>query len=58
MVRIKTPVRHPNCQHFQCFDLDSYLMMNDLRPTWQCPICDNKCYFYFIYIDEFIFKFF
>ncbi len=37
--RIKHPGRGTNCNHVQCFDLESYLMMNETKPLWKCPVC-------------------
>lgn len=39
--RIKTPGRSSACEHVQCFDLNSYLFMNEKKPTWECPVCDK-----------------
>lgn len=39
---IKTPVRFDKCQHLDCFDLESYLMMNQVKPSWACPICNGR----------------
>jgi hypothetical protein len=38
--RIQIPGRSSLCKHVQCFDLESYLMMNEKKPTWNCPVCD------------------
>lgn len=40
--RIQLPGRAFNCKHVQCFDLESYLMMNEKKPTWNCPVCDQN----------------
>ncbi|KAL3686227.1 hypothetical protein R1sor_004249 [Riccia sorocarpa] len=40
--RIVTPVKGVLCKHHQCFDFDSYIEMNELRPVWRCPCC-NTC---------------
>ncbi|ORZ19869.1 PINIT domain-domain-containing protein [Absidia repens] len=40
--RIKTPSRSRNCQHLQCFDATTFLLMNQQTPTWSCPICNRK----------------
>jgi len=37
------PIRSRNCSHLQCFDLNSYFMMNESRPKWKCPICNKDC---------------
>ncbi|CAO3596833.1 unnamed protein product [Absidia cylindrospora] len=40
--RIKTPSRSRKCQHLQCFDATTFLLMNQQTPTWCCPICNRK----------------
>lgn len=40
MVRIQTPVRSTSCKHVQCFDLFSFLKLQQHVPLWTCPICD------------------
>ncbi|TKR81797.1 hypothetical protein L596_015615 [Steinernema carpocapsae] len=37
---IKTPVRGRSCDHLQCFDLENFLIMNEGRPSWKCPVCN------------------
>eukprot|EP00127_Corallochytrium_limacisporum_P005212 Clim_evm29s201 gene=Clim_evmTU29s201 len=37
--RIKLPARGKECNHLGCFDATNYLMMNENRPTWNCPLC-------------------
>ena len=41
--RIKVPGRSIKCNHFQCFDLESFVKMNrnSKNPKWKCPICDQ-----------------
>lgn len=39
--RIKYPGRGNSCHHVQCFDLQSYLLMNETKPTWKCPVCQK-----------------
>lgn len=39
--RIKTPIRSVTCQHIGCFDADTFFMMNEQTPTWNCPICSK-----------------
>lgn len=40
--RIRLPARSINCKHVQCFDLESYLMMNAKNSNWNCPICSQN----------------
>jgi hypothetical protein len=35
--RISIPGRSIHCKHVQCFDLTSYLYMNEKKQTWNCP---------------------
>ncbi|RNA43087.1 E3 SUMO- ligase PIAS2-like isoform X3 [Brachionus plicatilis] len=49
--RIQIPSRAVSCKHIQCFDLESYLMMNEKKPTWLCPVCDQHTPFDSLFID-------
>ena len=37
--KIDTPVRGKLCQHFACFDLQTYLEYNAKHDSWECPVC-------------------
>ncbi|OAD79273.1 MIZ-type zinc finger transcription factor [Phycomyces blakesleeanus NRRL 1555(-)] len=37
--RIGIPCRSIACQHLQCYDLTTFLSMNEQTPTWKCPVC-------------------
>lgn len=50
--RIQLPTRATTCKHVQCFDLESYLMMNEKKPTWMCPVCDQYSPFDNLIIDS------
>ena len=39
MAKIATPVRGKLCQHFACFDLQTYLDYNAQHDSWECPVC-------------------
>jgi len=41
---LKTPVRAPQCNHFQCFDLQNFLDSNAFvsGTRWECPVCNNE----------------
>ncbi|KAJ8872185.1 hypothetical protein PR048_025787 [Dryococelus australis] len=41
--RMALPCRSTSCSHLQCFDASVFLNMNELRPTWQCPVCSQPC---------------
>ena len=46
---IKTPVRGKSCLHFECFDLDNYLISRPRKKpreppnadSWKCPYCNG-----------------
>ncbi|KTW29006.1 uncharacterized protein T551_02280 [Pneumocystis jirovecii RU7] len=42
--RIELPCRSLYCNHLQCFDAYSFLVLNEQTPTWQCPICNKLIY--------------
>ena len=35
----------------QCFDASTFLMMNERKPTWVCPVCDQDGHFDLLAID-------
>ncbi|KAK8788369.1 hypothetical protein V5799_021855 [Amblyomma americanum] len=39
--KIRVPGRGIRCRHLQCFDVYSYLDVNEctLYPSWRCPVC-------------------
>lgn len=51
--RISIPGRSINCKHVQCFDLTSYLYMNEKKPTWNCPVCDRYAPYEDLVIDSY-----
>jgi len=66
-IRIKVPVNSINCNHLQCFDAYTFILMNEKTPTWKCPCCNSPCLyddmqinFYFLniltdsYLPEFV----
>ncbi len=54
--RIKIPGRSTLCKHVQCFDLFSYLSMNEKKPTWNCPVCDRHAPYEDLVIDRYYIK--
>ncbi|CAG8450789.1 8088_t:CDS:10 [Ambispora leptoticha] len=44
LTRIKEPVKGVDCRHVACFDLTSYVEVNRIKQTWNCPEfgCRNK----------------
>lgn len=51
MIRIKNPARASTCSHLQCFDLDTYFSLNEIAPTWRCPVCNKDAIFSKILVD-------
>jgi len=49
--RMNLPGRATTCKHVQCFDLESYLMMNEKKPVWNCPVCDQNAPYDNLIID-------
>lgn len=52
--RIKIPARGKQCQHIQCFDLESYIILNEKSSKWSCPQCNKLTLFSDLVIDSFI----
>lgn len=42
-IRMKFPAKSMNCDHLQCFDANTFLLMNEQKPTWVCPTCNRPC---------------
>lgn len=40
-MRMNLPCRATTCDHLQCFDAALYLMMNEKKPKWVCPVCNK-----------------
>ncbi|CAH8476234.1 unnamed protein product [Schistosoma guineensis] len=49
--RIEVPVRGRNCRHVQCYDATTYLIINERKPTWNCPVCDGKAVYEDLIVD-------
>ncbi|KAL1895728.1 E3 SUMO-protein ligase pli1 [Ceratocystis pirilliformis] len=52
--RLQLPCRGISCRHNQCFDVNSYLLLQQQAPTWQCPICNNYTPFSELAIDQYV----
>ncbi|XP_050235788.1 E4 SUMO-protein ligase PIAL2-like [Mercurialis annua] len=50
--RIRTPVKGHCCNHYQCFDFESFMMSNSKRPSWRCPVCNQSVCYPDIRIDQ------
>ena len=47
------PCRSSKCDHLQCFDANFYLMMNEKKDKWMCPVCNNPAPFDTLMLDGF-----
>ncbi|XKL59414.1 hypothetical protein PGB90_000430 [Kerria lacca] len=45
------PSRGTTCNHLQCFDGCIYIKMNEIKSTWQCPVCNQTCLYENLFID-------
>jgi len=52
-LKIETPVRSKQCNHLQCFDLDSFVESNKASPTWKCPVCFIHTQYDDLSVDEY-----
>lgn len=50
-MRMSTPCRASTCSHLQCFDASLFLLMNERKPTWSCPVCDKAALYDHLVID-------
>ena len=50
-MRMSMPCRPTTCDHLQCFDASLFLMMNEKKPTWTCPVCDSPARYDDLMID-------
>ncbi|KAH9518349.1 E3 SUMO-protein ligase pias1 [Bulinus truncatus] len=57
-MRIQIPCRASICTHLQCFDASTFLMMNERKPTWMCPVCDRPCPYDKLIIDGYFVEIF
>ncbi|XP_060860345.1 E3 SUMO-protein ligase PIAS2-like [Metopolophium dirhodum] len=42
-IRMKIPAKSIHCDHLQCFDASTFILMNEKKPTWMCPTCNKPC---------------
>ncbi|TRY73722.1 hypothetical protein TCAL_05843 [Tigriopus californicus] len=52
-MRMSYPCRASTCDHLQCFDANLFLMMNERKPKWLCPVCNKNALFNNLLIDGF-----
>jgi len=39
MAEMKNPIKGQWCDHYECFDLETYLQSNVKAQIWKCAIC-------------------
>ncbi|KAI6177314.1 hypothetical protein M3Y97_00893200 [Aphelenchoides bicaudatus] len=54
--RINVPARSIKCKHVRCFDLENFITINQKRPVWKCPTCNQEAPFSSIMIDQYFTK--
>jgi hypothetical protein len=52
-VRMDHPVRSTRCDHIQCFDLSSYLRLQEVKPIFHCPVCNKKIKVSHLAVDDY-----
>ncbi|XP_070209514.1 E3 SUMO-protein ligase PIAS2-like isoform X2 [Littorina saxatilis] len=57
-MRMTIPCRSSTCTHLQCFDASTFLLMNEKKPTWICPVCDKPAPFDKLIIDGYFVEIF
>lgn len=49
---IVVPAKSSHCSHLTCFDLRAFLLMNERRLQWACPLCKKSASFESLRVDE------
>ncbi|ODN05617.1 E3 SUMO-protein ligase PIAS1 [Orchesella cincta] len=49
--RMTWPCRGTTCKHLQCFDANLFLLMNEKKPSFICPVCNKHLKFEDLSID-------
>lgn len=52
-MRMKIPAKSIHCDHLQCFDASTFVLMNEKKPTWMCPTCNKPCLYDDIQIENY-----
>ncbi|XP_025207609.1 E3 SUMO-protein ligase PIAS1-like isoform X2 [Melanaphis sacchari] len=52
-MRMKIPAKSIHCDHLQCFDASTFILMNEKKPTWMCPTCNKPCLYDDIQIENY-----
>lgn len=45
------PTRASTCNHLQCFDGYLYVKLNEVKSSWQCPVCNQTCLYENLFVD-------
>lgn len=53
-LRITVPCRSTVCTHNQCFDAVSFLQLQEMAPTWSCPICNKAISYEALAVDQYV----
>lgn len=51
--KLAIPVRSIHCDHIECFDALSFLLLQKQASTWTCPICNKLINFQDLAVDEY-----
>lgn len=54
-MRMTLPTKASTCNHLQCFDGATFIKMNELKPKWNCPVCDKPAYYDTLSIDGYFY---
>lgn len=52
--RITVPVRSMYCDHIECFDASSFLLLQQQATTWTCPICNKALQYSALAVDDYL----
>lgn len=55
-MRMNVPAKSIKCDHLQCFDAMIYILMNEKKSTWECPICQKPCLYDDIQIESYFWE--
>jgi len=51
--RMNIPAKSIHCDHLQCFDACTFILMNEKNPTWICPTCSKQCLYDDLQIENY-----
>jgi len=52
-IKMNIPVKSIHCDHLQCFDARTFILMNEKTQNWMCPTCNNRCLYDDMQIDNY-----